>query len=258
MKKYSKLKTALVVAIMSFSMINTVIAADTPIELKGDVIEYNAQTDMAIATGGVTIIRDGGILTGGQATYNFKTQEASITGGVTANKDDMNLKAESLISNANQEVVAKGSVVLVKADNTLTGEEIHYNQATSDISMPLGGNATGPQADIRGDVLSGNLMTNKYTATGNVYLNSKTNDVQSTSDTATYSGNGQDFNFVATGNVNIKSPSRNIATNSDNATYNSTENGKLVLTGNAVATQNGNIVRGNTLTVYLGDNVNIK
>lgn len=47
----------------------------------------------------------------------------------------MNLKAESLISNANQEVVAKGSVVLVKADNTLTGEEIHYNQATSDISM---------------------------------------------------------------------------------------------------------------------------
>ena len=238
MKKYSKLKTALVVAIMSFSMINTVIAADTPIELKGDVIEYNAQTDMAIAIGGVTIIRDGGVLTGGQATYNFKTQEASITGGVTANKDDMNLKAE--------------------ADNTLTGEEIHYNQATSDISMPLGGNATGPQADIRGDVLSGNLMTNKYTATGNVYLNSKTNDVQSTSDTATYSGNGQDFNFVATGNVNIKSPSRNIVTNSDNATYNSTENGKLVLTGNAVATQNGNIVRGNTLTVYLGDNVNIK
>ena len=39
MKKYSKLKTALAVAIMSFSMINTVIAADAPIELKGDVIE---------------------------------------------------------------------------------------------------------------------------------------------------------------------------------------------------------------------------
>ena len=92
---------------MSFSMINTVIAADAPIELNGDVIEYNAQTDMAIATGGVTIIRDGGVLTGGQVTYNFKTQEASITGGVTANKDDMNLKAESLISNANKEVVAK-------------------------------------------------------------------------------------------------------------------------------------------------------
>ena len=43
-----------------------------------------------------------------------------------------------------------------------------------------------------------------------------------------------------------------------NATYNSTENGKLVLTGNAVATQNGNIAEKNTLTVYLGDNVNIK
>ena len=53
MKKYSKLKTALSVAIMSFSMINTVIAADAPIELKGDVIEYNAQTDMAIATSNI-------------------------------------------------------------------------------------------------------------------------------------------------------------------------------------------------------------
>ena len=43
---------------------------------------------MAI-TGGVTIIRDGGVLTGAlQAAYNFKTQEASITAGVTANKDD--------------------------------------------------------------------------------------------------------------------------------------------------------------------------
>lgn len=137
MKKYSKLKTALAVAIMSFSMISTVIAADAPIELKGDVIEYNAQTDMAIATGGVTITRDGGILTGGQATYNFKTQEASITGGVTANQEDMSLKAESLISNINKEIIAKGSVVLTKADNTLTGEEIHYNQATNDISMPF-------------------------------------------------------------------------------------------------------------------------
>lgn len=40
MKKYSKLKTALAVAIMSFSMINTVIAADAPIELKGDGIFF--------------------------------------------------------------------------------------------------------------------------------------------------------------------------------------------------------------------------
>ena len=51
MKKYSKLKTALVVAIMSFSMINTVIAADTPIELKGDVIavSYTHLTLLTIA-----------------------------------------------------------------------------------------------------------------------------------------------------------------------------------------------------------------
>lgn len=34
MKKYSKLKTALAVAIMSFSMINTVIAADATYNLR--------------------------------------------------------------------------------------------------------------------------------------------------------------------------------------------------------------------------------
>ena len=126
------------------------------------------------------------------------------------------------------------------------------------ISMPNGGSATGPQADIKGDVLTGNLATQQYHAVGNVYLNSKTNDVQSTSNEATYTGNGEEFVFTANGNVNIKSPSRNIVTNSDNAVYNSAENGKLVLTGNAVATQNNNIVRGNTLTVYMGDNVNIE
>lgn len=258
MKKYSKIKAAIVVAIMGCAIVNTAIAADSPIELSADTIEYNAQTNMAVADGGVTINRDGGVLKGVKATYNFKTQEVSITGGVTANKDDMKLKADSLVSDANKEMVAKGNVVLVKADNTLTGAEIHYNQNTNDISMPSGGKATGPQADISADVLSGNLTTNQYTATGNVYLNSKTNDVQSTSNTATYTGTGKDFNFVASGNVNIKSPSRNIVTNSDNATYNSADNGKLVLTGNAEATQNNNIVRGNTLTVYLGDNVNIQ
>lgn len=258
MKKYNNFKIMMAVSALSFSIFNTVIAADLPTELRADTIEYNAQTDMAIASGKVTVNRDGGVLTGNEATYNFKTQEVAIKGGVTASKEDMNLKAESLTSSATKEVVAKGNVVLVKADNTLTGEEIHYNQNTNDIAMPLGGHAVGPEAEISADVLSGNITTNQYIANGNVYLNSKTNDVQSTSDSANYTGTGEDFNFVAIGNVNIKSPSRNIVTNSDNATYNSAENGKLVLTGNAVATQNNNIVRGNTLTVYLGDNVNIQ
>lgn len=259
MKQYGKIK-AIVAAVLCgcFIYSGSAIAADGPIELSGDVIEYDARTDMAKATGGVKVTRDGGVLTGGEATYNFKTQEVTITGGVTAVKDDMNLKADKLYSSSNQEYVADGNVVAVKGENTLTGPQIRYNQATSDISMLSGGSASGPQAEIKGDVLSGNLNTQQYHAVGNVYLNSKTNDVQSTSNEATYSGNGQDFTFTATGNVNIQSPSRNIVTNSDNAVYNSAENGKLVLTGNAVATQNNNIVRGNTLTVYMGDNINIK
>lgn len=259
MKQYGKIKTALAAVLCTCCILGgTAVAADGPIELTGDVIEYDARTDMAKATGGVKVTRDGGVLTGAEATYNFKTQEVTVTGGVTAVKDDMNLKADKLFSTPNQEYVADGNVVAVKGENTLVGPQIRYNQATSDISMPNGGSATGPQADIKGDVLTGNLATQQYHAVGNVYLNSKTNDVQSTSNEATYTGNGEEFVFTANGNVNIKSPSRNIVTNSDNAVYNSAENGKLVLTGNAVATQNNNIVRGNTLTVYMGDNVNIE
>ncbi len=256
-----KLKAAVMAALFSFSLFgisNAVIAAGAPIELSADTIEYNAKTDMANASGGVTITRDGGVLTGAQASYNFKTQEVNISGGVTANKDDMNLKANSLISTADKEMIATGDVVVVKGENTLTGPEIRYNQNTSDISMPSGGHASGPQAEIRGDVLNGNLNAKEYHAVGDVYLSSKTNDVQSTSDTATYTGDGANFNFVADGNVHINSDSRNMYGQSDHATYSSADDGKLVMTGNAQATQNGNIVRGNTLTVYMGDNVSVK
>ncbi len=256
-----KLKAAIIATLFGFSLLgigNTVIAADGPIELTADTIEYNAKTDMANASGGVTITRDGGVLTGAEASYNFKTQEVNITGGVTANKDDMNLKANTLISTADKEIIASGDVVVVKGENTLTGPEIHYNQNSSDISMPSGGHATGPQAEIRGNVLNGNLNTKEYHAVGDVYLNSKTNDIQSTSNEATYTGDDTNFNFVADGNVHINSDSRNMYGQSDHATYDSADDGKLVMTGNAQATQNGNIVRGNTLTVYMGDNVSVK
>ena len=259
LKRYDKVKTAMVTALFSFAIFTNIgVAADAPIELSADTIEYNAVTDMAIATGGVRVLRDGGILTGGEASYNFKTQEVSITGGVTANKDDMNLKADSLVSNASKEVMAKGNVVVVKGNNNLNTPELHYNQATGDISMPAGGSADGEQASISGNVLTGNMNTNQYNAVGNVYLNSKEKDVQSTSNQASYVATGEDFNFTADGDVSIKSASRNVNTHSEHAVYNSAENGKLILTGNAVATQNNNIVRGNTLTVYLGDNINIE
>ena len=57
----------------------------------------------------------------------------------------------------------------------------------------------------------------------------------------------------AFGNVRIISPPRNLEAFSDNATYNKNERGKLVLSGNAVATQDGNTLRGKTLTLYLGE-----
>lgn len=254
-------KVAMLTALFTFSSTAgsfSALAADsTPVELSANTIEYNAQTDTAVASGGVTVKRDGGLLTGMEANYDFKTQTVTITGGVTVNKDDMSLRADSLVSTLNKEITAKGDVVATKADNILTGPEIQFNQVDNTVYLPSGGTADGPQAAMRGNVIEGNLNTKQYTATGDVYLNSKTNDIQSTSNKATYTGDNQNFNFEANGDVTIHSPSRNVTSHSDNATYSSADNGKLVLTGNAVATQNNNIVKGNTVTVYLGDNLKL-
>ena len=60
MKQYGKIKTALAAVLCSCCILGgTAVAADGPIELTGDVIEYDARTDMAKATGGVKVTRDG-------------------------------------------------------------------------------------------------------------------------------------------------------------------------------------------------------
>ena len=62
---------------------------------------------------------------------------------------------------------------------------------------------------------------------------------------------------VATGNVHIVSPPRKLDAVSDNAVYYGSKDkeGKTVLTGNVRTVQDGNILTGNLMTLYLDKKV---
>lgn len=256
--KKSILNTVSILASLILLSTGSVIANNTNnISLSADTIEYNSNTDIAKAEGNVNITQDGGVLTGNIATYNLKDKKIIIDGNIRANKGDMTLTANSLES-YNNELSAKGNVLFKKGDNTLAGSLIIYNEKNKDISMPKGGTAKGPDAEISGDNIFGNLNSNTYNILGNVYLYNKVNDFKARSNKASYIGNGTNFTFNATGNVNISSPSRNINSTSDVADYKSTNNGELILRGNAVVHQNNNTIKGNKLTIYLGNNITIK
>lgn len=235
-----------------------VYAVDKPIELTADTIEYNSMTDMATAQGNVTVIADGGKLTGNNAQYDFATKKITINGNVQVHKGDLSLLAGYLEATNNNIYTAREHVQMVKGPNTLVGPEIIYNQQANTLLMPNGGSANGPEAQLSGNYLEGNLATNSYEARGNVFLFNKANDIKSYSNSANYIGTGSSFVFSATGNVRMSSPSRDMTASANNAKYTSADNGKLILQGEAQARQHNSIVRGNVLTIYLGDNVHIK
>lgn len=229
----------------------------SPVELSANTIEYNSTTELAKAEGDVRITQDSGVLTGARAEYNMNTKRIVISGGVNAVKGDMHVTAGEVIA-VNNELTAEGNVLLTKGANRLSGPVVIYNQVNKNISMPQGGDAVGETAEIRGNSIQGNLESNQYSATGNVFLYSKTNDFKTTCQRATYVGNNKDFRFDATGNVEISSPSRNLTSHSSEAQYNSQNNGQLILQGGAVVKQNNNTIKGNVLTVYLGKDIKIQ
>ncbi len=59
--------------------------------------------------------------------------------------------------------------------------------------------------------------------------------------------------LIGTGNVHIVSAPRNLEAFGDQADYYGKEDGKVILTGNAVATQDNNTLKSNRLTLYLAD-----
>lgn len=194
--------------------------AEPTLELTADEIEYNSASGVAKAIGNVVIVRDGATATADEGSYNTKNNEGRLTGGVTVVKETMNMTAREVNSFTNTKIVASGDVRMEKDGSVLTGESVEYDTVAEYVLMPTGGVAVTQEGTLTADKIEGYLKENK---------------------------------IIATGNVHIVSEPRNLVAAADQATYYSAEQGKLILTGNAVATQDGNTIKGKTLTLYMDE-----
>jgi lipopolysaccharide export system protein LptA len=215
----------IVLAILCSFVMVTVIYAETkksPVELTADTIEYDSAKGVIVAQGSVKIIQDKSVMTGPNAQYNSKTKESVMTGGVKMVRDDTTLTAAEVRSYDQNHVVATGDALLVKGENSLAGPRIEhwvdkqYSLVTGSAKMTM------PDGIMTTDKLEAFHAESRAVGTGNVHINSDKRNIDATSDNAVYYGG-------------------------------KAAPGKVILSGNARAVQDGNVLTGKTLTIYLDD-----
>lgn len=213
--------------VLTLSVMTGIYAQEsTAFSVEGDVIEYNAKTGWMTASGasGVKLVRGNLTLTGTQAEYNTQTRDGKVSGNVRAVDANSTLTADTLRTvGAASRLEAAGNAVLTRDNDRLYSPRIDYYQ---DKQYALAtGNAKLVTADavITAAEIETFLAENRSAAKGNVYIVSDSRDLQARSDQAVYYAARDD------------------------------QQGRVVMTGNARAVQNGNTIAGQTLTLYLDD-----
>ena len=199
-------------------------------DITADVLTYNGKTKVATATGHVVIHgSDGETVTGDHGEYRFDDRSAYLTGSVHYQKGSNTMDAETIHVSQDKTVTGTGGVYAYDAEN---------------------------QRTLRGDYVSYNSETGYGLVEGNGFV--QTPDGQMTA--PHIEGNAKQIYMEASGGVNFESTAHNIVGYGDNAVYTKTpdrEDGKVVLTGNARATQNGNTFEGPEL-VFTAENNLVK
>lgn len=221
----SKIVNMTLALVLSFGVISYGYAANNkPVELAADTIEYDSVKGVMVAQGNVRMVQENAVMTGTNAEYNSKTKEAHVYGGVKVVQEDATLLAEEVKSYDNNHLVAIGNPILTKGSSRLDGPQIDY------------------YSDKQYAVVNGwaRLQTEDSTLTANQIESFFSED-----------------RAVAQGNVHIVSDVRKLDAVSDHAVYygSKDQQGKTVLTGNARAVQDGNVLTGNSLTLYLDNKV---
>ncbi|OAM92746.1 lipopolysaccharide export system protein LptA [Pelosinus fermentans] len=211
--------------VLSLSIISySYAASNKPVELAADTIEYDSVKGVMTAQGNVRMVQENAVMTGTNAEYNSKTKEAHVYGGVQVVQEDATLLAEEVRSYDNNHIIASGSPILTKGSSQLEGPQIDY------------------YSDKQYAIVNGwaRLQTEDSILTANQIESFFSED-----------------RAVAQGNVHIVSDVRKLDAVSDHAVYygSKEQQGKTVLTGNARAVQEGNVLTGNTLTLYMDNKV---
>lgn len=194
-----------------------------PAQLEGDVITYVSKTGIMTATGGVKLTQGNAVMTGNSGEYNTKTQEAIVTGNVKAVKEGSTLTANEVRAyEGMNHLIALGNALLVHKDGTAAGPRMDYFHAKQYAKITGGARLTNKDAVITSAVAEAFFKEDRATADGNVHIVSETRKLDAVSDHAVYYG------------INGK-------------------NGKAELTGNVRAVQDGNVLTGNHVILYLDD-----
>jgi len=194
------------------------------VELTADVIEFDAPQSVMTAQGNVTLKRDGMTMTAPQLTYNTKTREAAATGGVRAVQDKTTMTAAEVRSYDNARIVARGSAVIHSGDKTLRGAVVEYFTDREFGILPQGGVLQTADGTLTGDYMEAYIDSEKA---------------------------------IAKGNVHLVSPQRNLDATGNLAEYFGAKQGRsqIILTGNVRAVQEGNVLTGNRVVLYLDDQI---
>lgn len=196
-------------------------------DISADVLTYDGAAKVATAEGNVVIHADeGATMTGASGEYHFSDGSAYLTGGVHYEKGARVMTADTVHVLGDKTVRGTGNVDLYdgETERSLRGEMVTYNQDTGYSLVEGNAFVSTPDGSLTAPRIEGNAKEIRFTASGGVQFQSDVHQLTGSGDQAVY-------------------------TKSPNA-----DDGKVVLTGNAQAVQNGNAFQGPELVFRLSDN----
>ena len=220
-----KLKIVLAALILSASAFGTAMADD----ITADVLTYDGNSKTVTAEGNVVIhANEGATITAANGEYHFEDRSAFLGGGVKYEKEQAVLTADKMYLYKDKTARGVGSVYYHDAaeGRTLRGDDVMYNNDTGFMKIEGNGFAETPDGSIAAPHIEGNMKQVKIVATGGVNLASEVRNATGYGDQAVYTRTGRDGT-----------------------------DGKLVLTGNAWLTQNGNSFTGPELVMRDADKI---
>lgn len=219
------LKIVLAALILSASAFGTAMADD----ITADVLTYDGNSKTVTAEGNVVIhANEGATITAANGEYHFEDRSAFLGGGVKYEKEQAVLTADKMYLYKDKTARGVGSVYYHDAaeGRTLRGDDVMYNNDTGFMKIEGNGFAETPDGSIAAPHIEGNMKQVKIVATGGVNLASEPRNATGYGDQAVYTRTGRDGT-----------------------------DGKLVLTGNAWLTQNGNSFTGPELVMRDADKI---
>lgn len=218
--KNTLIRFCLALVLSCSTVANLQAAPNKAVELSADSIEYDSSQGTIIAQGNVRMVQDNTVMTGGYIQYNTTSQEGHVVGDARVVQDDATLVAMEVRSYSNAHIVATGDPILTKGNSKLMGPAIDYDSNKQYALVTGWASLAMDDSVMTANQIESFFADNRATAQGNVHIVSGARKLDATADQAVYYGSKG-------------------------------EQGKTVLTGNVRALQDGNVLTGNTMTLYL-------